>query len=139
MNALRKGAMKPIDISDNEMAKSHGRYLVGGRSAVPNERVFRFEFPERPGALRKFLESLVPVGFNISLFHYRNQGGGASRAFVSQPSCSSADMHVISQTSARFSLACKSHQIKMPLSIRGCSRSPTRSSKRLTIRSTETF
>lgn len=68
--------MKPLDISDNEMAKSHARYLSGGRSKVPDERMFRFEFPERPGALRKFLEG-VGTRFNISLFHYRNQGGGA--------------------------------------------------------------
>lgn len=78
MSSLRAGGMKPLDISDNEMAKSHGRYLVGGRSTVPNERIFRFEFPERPGALRKFLETLSPVGFNVSLFHYRNQAGGES-------------------------------------------------------------
>ena len=83
--ALNRGGMQALDISDNELAKSHSRYLVGGhgngnakskaRGGV-SERVFRFEFPERPNALRKFLETL-PSGFNISLFHYRNQGGGA--------------------------------------------------------------
>lgn len=67
--------MKALDISDNELAKSHARYLVGGKAKVQDERMFRFEFPERPGALRKFLEGLGK-GFNISLFHYRNHGGG---------------------------------------------------------------
>mgnify|MGYP001592007092 FL=1 len=77
LGELAAGGMKPLDISDNEMAKSHARYLSGGRSRVPDERMFRFEFPERPGALRKFLEG-VGTRFNISLFHYRNQGGGTS-------------------------------------------------------------
>jgi hypothetical protein len=83
LTSLRAGGMNPLDISDNEMAKSHARYLVGGRSSVENERVFRFEFPERPGALRKFLEAMR---FNISLFHYRNQGGGACGSSFSSPS-----------------------------------------------------
>ncbi|GAA5823487.1 hypothetical protein JCM3770_004475 [Rhodotorula araucariae] len=72
--ALKAQGMSALDISDNELAKSHARYLVGGKNKVPNERMFRFEFPERPGALRKFLETLGGR-FNISLFHYRNQGG----------------------------------------------------------------
>lgn len=67
--------MEAVDLSDNEMAKSHARYLIGGKANVKDERIFRFEFPERPGALRKFLEGLGN-SFNISLFHYRNQGGG---------------------------------------------------------------
>ncbi|SCZ99893.1 BZ3500_MvSof-1268-A1-R1_Chr9g10313 [Microbotryum saponariae] len=70
--------MNALDISDNEMAKNHARYLVGGRSKVNDERVFRFEFPERPGALRKFLETMG-TGFNISLFHYRNHGGDVGK------------------------------------------------------------
>lgn len=69
--------MEPRDISDNEMAKSHARYLIGGRKKVENERVFRFEFPERPGALKKFLTGLQAGNFNVSLFHYRNHGAGA--------------------------------------------------------------
>lgn len=63
------------DISSNEMAKSHGRYLVGGVGGGGEERLYRFEFPERPGALQKFLAELRP-GWNISLFHYRNHGHG---------------------------------------------------------------
>ena len=63
-----------IDISDNELAKSHGRYLIGGRSpSLQRERMYRFEFPERPGALNKFLNALKS-GWNITLFHYRNHG-----------------------------------------------------------------
>lgn len=65
------------DVSDNEMAKSHARYMVGGKSRVPDERVFRFEFPERPGALSKFLHGLQS-DWNISLFHYRNHGADVS-------------------------------------------------------------
>lgn len=66
------------DLSDDEVAKSHIRYLVGGRSAVANERLFQFEFPERPGALYRFLTTLQP-GFNISIFHYRNYGGDVAK------------------------------------------------------------
>ncbi|EJD41692.1 threonine ammonia-lyase [Auricularia subglabra TFB-10046 SS5] len=73
--------MRAIDISDNEMAKSHARYLVGGRQRVPDERVFRFEFPERPGALRKFLQTL-PATWNISLFHYRNHGADLGKVLA---------------------------------------------------------
>jgi threonine dehydratase len=65
------------DISGDEMAKSHGRYLVGGIGGGEEERLYRFEFPERPGALQKFLAELRP-GWNISLFHYRNHGHGMS-------------------------------------------------------------
>jgi len=65
------------DISGDEMAKSHGRYLVGGVGSGAEERLYRFEFPERPGALQKFLVEMRP-GWNISLFHYRNHGHGIS-------------------------------------------------------------
>ena len=75
---LADKGMRAADISDNEMAKSHLRYMVGGRSRVPDERVFRFEFPERPGALRKFLQT-IPKTWNISLFHYRNHGADVGR------------------------------------------------------------
>ncbi|CAO1616929.1 unnamed protein product [Sympodiomycopsis kandeliae] len=78
MDALASDGMRATDISTNEMAKSHGRYLVGGRQKVPNERLFRFEFPERPGALRKFLIGLN-AGWNISLFHYRNHGSDVAK------------------------------------------------------------
>ncbi|ODQ81313.1 hypothetical protein BABINDRAFT_170872 [Babjeviella inositovora NRRL Y-12698] len=70
-----------MDISDNELAKDHGRYLVGGVSSVANERVISFEFPEKPGALTKFLER-VNCFWNITLFHYRNQGGDVGRVLA---------------------------------------------------------
>ncbi|PVG02979.1 putative ILV1-anabolic serine and threonine dehydratase precursor [Serendipita vermifera] len=73
--ALAQEGMKADDISDDELAKAHGRYLVGGFQDVEHERVFRFEFPERPGALRRFLHGLRS-DWNISLFHYRNHGAG---------------------------------------------------------------
>ncbi|KAA1473913.1 threonine dehydratase I [Dentipellis sp. KUC8613] len=91
LSALEQQGMKGHDISDDELAKSHARYMIGGISDVPNERVFRFEFPERPGALRKFLSSLHK-GWNISLFHYRNHGAdlGKVLAGIQAPSEESA-------------------------------------------------
>ncbi len=78
--ALLNDAGYPVeDLSDNEMAKLHVRHMVGGRSpAVANERLFRFEFPERPGALLDFLNA-VGADWNISLFHYRNHGSDYGR------------------------------------------------------------
>jgi threonine dehydratase len=75
---LADEGMTARDISGDELAKSHIRYLVGGRSNAANERLFNFEFPERQGALYKFLTTLQP-GFNISLFHYRNYGGDVAK------------------------------------------------------------
>lgn len=67
------------DLSDNEMAKLHVRHMVGGRSpGIANERLFRFEFPERPGALLDFLNA-IGNDWNISLFHYRNHGSDHGR------------------------------------------------------------
>lgn len=60
------------DISKNELAKTHARYIIGGRADVKDERLYRIEFPERPGALLKFLHDMPD--WNISLFHYRNHG-----------------------------------------------------------------
>jgi threonine dehydratase len=73
LTRMEAGGMKAKDLSGDELAKSHIRYLVGGRSAVPNERLYMFNFPERPGALQKFLTTLGPK-YNISLFQYRNAG-----------------------------------------------------------------
>ncbi|CAG8508654.1 12821_t:CDS:2 [Ambispora leptoticha] len=78
---LQKNGMQGQDISENEMAKSHARYLVGGRSRVENERLYRFEFPERPGALQKFLYGLHSE-WNITLFHYRNHGSDLGKVLV---------------------------------------------------------
>ena len=78
ISRLQEEGMTARDLSGNELAKSHIRYLVGGRSDAENERLFAFEFPERQGALFKFLTTLQP-GFNISLFHYRNYGGDVGK------------------------------------------------------------
>jgi threonine dehydratase len=70
-----------IDMTDNEMAKLHIRHMVGGRAEVGNELLYRFEFPERPGALLDFL-TRMGQGWNISLFHYRNHGAAYGRVLV---------------------------------------------------------
>ena len=71
-----------LDLTDDELAKEHVRHMVGGRSSLANdERLYRFIFPERPGALMRFLSSMHP-GWNISLFHYRNQGADYGRILV---------------------------------------------------------
>jgi threonine dehydratase len=73
---------KTIDLTDDELAKLHLRYMVGGRSPLAqNELLYRFEFPERPGALTQFLHSMSP-NWNISLFHYRNHGADYGRIVV---------------------------------------------------------
>jgi len=77
----RKG-LRATDLSRDELAKSHIRHLVGGRSALAaNERLYRFVFPERPGALLRFLSSM-PSGSNITLFHYRSQGADYGAVLV---------------------------------------------------------
>jgi len=71
-----------VNLTDDELAKEHVRHMVGGRSPLAaDERLFRFVFPERPGALMKFLSTMHP-GWNISLFHYRNQGADYGRILV---------------------------------------------------------
>jgi threonine dehydratase len=73
---------KALDLTHDELAKEHIRHMVGGHSALSkDERLLRFVFPERPGALMKFLSSMQP-GWNISLFHYRNQGADYGRILV---------------------------------------------------------
>jgi threonine dehydratase len=82
MRTLRRHGLKTLDLSDNEMAKLHVRHVVGGHSArARHELVYRFEFPERPGALMRFLSSMRS-DWNISLFHYRNQGADYGRVLV---------------------------------------------------------
>jgi threonine dehydratase len=76
---LRRRGYPTVDLTDDEMAKLHVRYMVGGRAeGARGERLFRFEFPERPGALLQFLDTLGGR-FNISLFHYRNHGADYGR------------------------------------------------------------
>ncbi len=80
--ALRNKDYPVLDMTDNEMAKLHVRHMVGGRSPdVENELLYRFEFPERPGALLQFLDAMN-YGWNISLFHYRNHGAAYGRVLV---------------------------------------------------------
>jgi threonine dehydratase len=79
---FNKHQFTAIDLTHDELAKEHIRHMVGGHSALSqDERLLRFEFPERPGALLKFL-SLMRPGWNISLFHYRNQGADYGRILV---------------------------------------------------------
>lgn len=81
-STLRKQGFEAIDLTHDDLARDHMRHMVGGPSALAdNERLLRFEFPERPGALMKFLNSMRP-GWNISLFHYRNQGSDYGRILV---------------------------------------------------------
>ena len=81
IHRLDRDGMTATDLSGDELAKSHIRYLVGGRSGVQDERLYMFEFPERPGALIKFLTTLRPSQ-NISLFHYRNHGGDVGKVLA---------------------------------------------------------
>jgi len=82
VRSLRRHGLTTLDLSDNEMAKLHMRHMVGGRAPfAKNELLYRFEFPERPGALMRFLSSMRG-DWNISLFHYRNQGADYGRVLV---------------------------------------------------------
>jgi threonine dehydratase len=80
--ALERAGLEALDLSDDEMAKLHVRHLVGGRAPqVAHEMLYRFEFPERPGALLRFL-SHMGQDWNITLFHYRNHGADYGRVLV---------------------------------------------------------
>ena len=80
--SFNRHGFKTLDLTDDELAKQHVRHMVGGRSPLAeDERLYRFIFPERPGALMRFLSSM-PAGWNISLFHYRNQGADYGRILV---------------------------------------------------------
>ena len=82
IDRLKGAGFDVVDLSENETAKLHIRYMVGGHAPqVKDERLFRFEFPERPGALLDFLQGLSR-GWNISLFHYRNHGAAFGRVLV---------------------------------------------------------
>lgn len=88
---IREEGMSVTDLSADELAKSHIRYLVGGRSNVPNEKLFMFTFPERPGALERFLLAVRPK-FNISLFQYRNYGGDVAK-ILAGIACPDEELH----------------------------------------------
>jgi len=82
VDALQAKGLPALDLTDNEVAKLHLRHLVGGHAPqATNEVVFRFEFPEKPGALMKFLDTMGH-DWNISLFHYRNHGADFGRVLV---------------------------------------------------------
>jgi threonine dehydratase len=79
---LQSHGLPVLDLTDNEVAKLHLRHLVGGHAPqAEHEVVFRFEFPEKPGALMKFLDTMGH-DWNISLFHYRNHGADFGRVLV---------------------------------------------------------
>ncbi len=82
IETLRGAGYGVADLSDDETAKVHVRYMVGGRvTGIADERLYRFQFPERPGALAKFLDGLSR-GWNITLFHYRNHGADYGRVLA---------------------------------------------------------
>jgi len=82
VDALRRHDLATLDLTDDEMAKLHIRHMVGGRApGLTDELLYRFEFPERPGALMNFLDQMSK-GWNISLFHYRNHGADYGRVLV---------------------------------------------------------
>ena len=79
---LRDKGYQPIDMTDDDVAKMHVRFMVGGHgSGVVDERLLRFEFPERPGALLRFLTH-IGERWNITLFHYRNHGAAYGRVLM---------------------------------------------------------
>ncbi|HEY3785659.1 MAG TPA: threonine ammonia-lyase, biosynthetic [Steroidobacteraceae bacterium] len=82
VRSLRDAGYQVTDMTDNEMAKLHVRYMVGGHArGIQNEALYRFEFPERPGALLRFLQA-IGTRWNISLFHYRNHGSDYGRVLA---------------------------------------------------------
>jgi threonine dehydratase len=82
LNEFGTAGLEVADLSDNELAKLHIRHLVGGHAlGTGGERVYRFDFPERPGALMQFLR-VMNRGWNVTLFHYRNHGADVGRVLV---------------------------------------------------------
>ncbi len=89
INKIQKHGFNSIDLSENEFSKVHLRHMVGGRlpstqrlsSESQQELIYRFEFPERPGALMKFLKAMRPE-WSISIFHYRNHGADIGRIVI---------------------------------------------------------
>jgi threonine dehydratase len=82
LKSLRAADFAVTDMTDDEMAKLHVRYMVGGHArGLADEVLYRFEFPERPGALMKFLQA-IGSRWNISLFHYRNHGSDYGRVLA---------------------------------------------------------
>ena len=83
LETLERSGYPVLDLSDNEMAKQHVRYMVGGRAPrATDEVLYRFDFPERPGALTHFLEHMGRRPWNISMFHYRAHGSSYGRVLM---------------------------------------------------------
>ncbi|PTR04792.1 L-threonine ammonia-lyase [Nitrosomonas nitrosa] len=105
IKSLEESGLRTEDLSHNEMAKLHIRHMVGGRSRdVKNEIIYRFEFPDRPGALMNFLNNMSHL-WNISLFHYRNHGADFGRVLVGMevPSSEKADFkHFLDNLGYRY-------------------------------------
>lgn len=81
LSSLRVGLYPAYDLTHDELAKTHVRHMIGGMASVPNEKIYHFLFPERPGALGEFLDKLGGR-WNISLFHYRNHGSDRGRVLA---------------------------------------------------------
>lgn len=81
VDRMESAKLRTVNLTDNDLAKDHLRYFIGGRSEIKDELVYRFIFPERPGALMKFLDAFSPR-WNISLFHYRAQGETGANVLV---------------------------------------------------------
>jgi threonine dehydratase len=81
VNDLRLGGYDVLDMTHNDTAKLHLRHMIGGHAHIPSERLYRFIFPERPGALLDFLKAMGQR-WNITLFHYRNHGAAYGRVLV---------------------------------------------------------
>lgn len=111
---LREGGYQVVDLSDDEMAKLHVRYMVGGKPSKPlQERLYSFEFPESPGALLNFLNTLG-TDWNISLFHYRSHGTDFGRVLAGFE-CAEKDMHFASRLS-ELGYACRDETENFSLS-----------------------
>ncbi|MBX2878876.1 MAG: threonine ammonia-lyase, biosynthetic [Granulosicoccus sp.] len=81
ITTLEKAGYPVLDMTHNDTAKLHLRHMIGGHALLPEERLFRFVFPERPGALANFLKAMGEQ-WNITLFHYRNHGAAYARVLV---------------------------------------------------------
>jgi threonine dehydratase len=119
ISTLQREGYPVADMSDNEMAKMHVRYMVGGRAQASDEQLFRFEFPERPGALLRFLNRMGQH-WNISLFHYRNHGAAFGRVLIGMQ-VPSSDEAALKQFLAQigYSWWCESQNIAYRLFLRG--------------------
>lgn len=107
MREFKRAGMRAVDLTENEMAKLHLRHLVGGHApGARGERVFRFDFPERPGALANFLR-VMHSGWNITLFHYRNHGSDVGRvlAGIQVPKIDNANLDEFLQRIAQMGYA----------------------------------